>query len=322
MVAVGLAGCDRLPWSSNSKENQATAALTIGSAAVSPSRPTVLSGDVIATVNGVQISKADVELRVEELKLQTLLIAPEQEWTPLSGEELEAVLEELVNAELMTQDAIAKDLHRGVETQRRWEFIRRGFMAQEWLRWGQERMVSNAEVERYYEQNKQGFREPERIKVRQLTLETQLDARQALARLHGESAKFGALAREMSRGPTAAQGGLVRGWVMRANDKVLLFGSDTEAAQADVSSLDPVLEAAAFAIDQVGGISNYVKGADNRYHIFELVERQEGRQLSMNEVWDGIQQFLLGDKLQQVLDGLVSQAQISRFPERLEDVSQ
>jgi hypothetical protein len=109
---------------------------------------------------------------------------------------------------------------------------------------------------------------------------------------------------------------------MRANEKAFVFQSDAEAAAAQVTSLESALEAAAFAIDKVSGMSSYVKGSDNRYHIFQLAEREQDRVRPLNEVWDQIKQFLLVQKLQHELEALRSRAKLETFPERLGAVTQ
>lgn len=319
---LGAVACEQLPWSppSSQQPDTATAALTTAQSAATPVKPAVLAIDVLATVNNVPISKADFELRLQELK--TLVETDGGQWQPLSPDQREAVLDELLHTELMSQDAVARGLDRSLDTQRRWEYLRRGFFAQEWLRWSRQRLsVKPEEVEQYYDQNAAGFRVPARLRLRQLVVASEDQAKRALAQLHTGSIDFATLAQQISLGPTAAQGGLLAEWVMRANDKAFAYASEAEAAQAQVMSLDPVLEAAAFAIDEASHISNYVKGADERYHIFQLVERQEERQREKAAVWDEITNFLTIQKLQAAIDELRGKATLEQFTDRLEGVT-
>ena len=319
---VCAAGCDNLPWSSTKHQgSDPQAALTTAQSAPTPAKPQVLPTDVLATVNKVPVSKADVELRLQELK--TLTESAGQTWTSLKSDQLQSVLDELVNTELMSQDALARGLDRSLDTQRRWEYLRRGFFAQEWLRWNRERLtVGPEEVEQYYQQNLAGFRIPARLKLRQLVVASDDQAKRALAQLLDGTADFASLAQQISRGAAAAQGGLLPTWVMRANEKTFLYGSEADATAAGVTSLDPVLEAAAFAIDQVNGLSGIVKGADNQSHLFQLVERQEEHQQDKAEVWDQIKNFLTVQKLQAGIDELRTKAAVERFTDRLEGVTQ
>jgi len=321
MAAGGCEKISQLLFPKSKEHSSAAAALTTAQQAVIPVKLSVPPSDVVATVNGVAISKSDVQMRVQVLK--TLIRNAGQEWKPFTAEQLDAILKDLVNTELTSQDAVARGLDRPMDVQRRWEFMRRDFFAQEWLRWYQEHEeVGSADVTQYYEEHKIGFRQPERRRLRQLTVASEEQAKQVLARLLGESTEFTSLAQQISIAPSAKDGGLLPGWVMRANEKAFLYPSETEAKNAGVMSLDPTLEAAAFAIDQTQGLSNYVKGSDNRYHIFQLTERQEVRQRPLAEVYDMIKNYLLVQKLQQSVDALNKKAKIERFPERLESVTQ
>ena len=329
LVSLGTLGCDNLPWSSSSGKHSdtASAALTTAQSGVSPGRPAVPPDDVVAMVNKVPISKADLELRLKDLKVA--VESAGQTWTPLpldapEGQlSLKGVMKELVNAELMSQDAVARGLDRTLPVQQRWESLRRTFFAQEWLRSNQDHIaVTDDEINKYYEENKAGagFREPQRLKLRQLVIASEEQANHALAQLHGGTTEFDALAQQISLGPTAAQGGLLSSWVMRASDKAARY-TEQEASSAGIISLDPALEAAAFAIDQVGGLSSYVKGADNHYHILKMVERKDERQRDKSELWDDIKGYLTVQKLQATIEELRTKATIERHPERLEGIA-
>ncbi|OGX38323.1 MAG: hypothetical protein A3C53_02570 [Omnitrophica WOR_2 bacterium RIFCSPHIGHO2_02_FULL_68_15] len=309
------AGCDKLPWGKKPAEAQPATAQS----AVTPGRPVVAPGDVIATVNGVGISKQDVEFRIQELK--AMVASMNRTWTPLTEDQLKGVVDELVNNELMSQDAVARGLDRSTETRRRWEFLRRGFFVQEWARAKQDQLqVASKDVEEFYEKNKMGFRVPERRKLRQISVAAEEQAKSTLSRLL-EGNDFATLAKEASLAPTAAQGGLLPEWVVRSSDKALLAQVNPEAA-AQAISLDAALEAASFAIDRVGGLSSYVKGPDNQYHIFQLAEREPERTRPLGEVWDQIKNFLLIQKAQQEVEALKTNAKVETFPERLAGVTQ
>ena len=318
---VGAAGCEQVTSVFGGGKPKDASASSTTAPPVAPTKPLVPPSDLLATVNGQPISKADIELRLQEFKAMTQNLG--QPWTPLTQPQLEAGLDELITNELMSQTAIKRGLDREPETQGRWDVARRQFFAQEWLRWNQQRLeVGSSEIEQFYEQNKAGFREPERRRLRQLVVESEDQAKQALAQLLGGGADFPSLARQISVAPTAANGGLIEGWVMRSAEKAFVFPSEADAKAAGVSSLDPALEAAAFVIDQVDGLSNHVKGPDNRFHIFQLVERREERQRPLSEVWDQVKNFLLLQKLQKDMDALRAEATVERFPERLEGVKQ
>jgi hypothetical protein len=321
LIPILLAGCEQVTSLVGGGKKSTTSAAATAAEPVTPTKSVVPPSEVLATVNGAPISKADIELRLQEFKALTENLG--QLWTPPTHAQLEAGLDELINNELMSQAAVKRGLDRTGDTQRRWDYARRQFFAQEWLRWNQQRLeVGSAEVEQFYEQNKLGFREPERRRLRQLAVGSEDEAKRALSRLLAGEVDVASLAQQISLAPTAAKGGLLEGWVMRANEKGFAFPTEADAEAAGVTSLDPALEATVFAINQVDALSGYVKGPDGRFHIFQLVERQEERQRPLSEVWDQVKNFLLLQKLQGEMDALRAGAAVERFTERLGEVKQ
>lgn len=328
-LALGAAGCDQWPWKHTPAADAKDPIPATPQSTLVPNRPVVAPGDVVATVNGVPLSKGDIEFRVQEVK--AYLDGLRQPWTPLTTKQLDELLDELINNELMTQDAVARGLDRSTDTQRRWEYTRRGFFTQEWLRWNRERLdVIAAEIEQFYEQNKRGFRVPERRHLRQLVVASEDQAKQALSRLYSESVDFGALAQQISLAPNAAQGGHIAEWVMRANDKALTYPSEVDALSDGVISLDAGLEAAVFAIDRPNGLSAYVKSPNNTFHVFQLIDSEGERQLELTDtipgdrvtVWDRIKSGLLIQKLKKSVEELRTKAKVERVSEHLESVTQ
>lgn len=313
---LAVAGCDNLPWSS--KNENASAGLTTVQSGVAPAKPAVLPTEIVASVNGAPIATSDLELRTQELK--ALVEGSGETWTPLTKEQLTALLDEMVNNELASQDAVARGLDRSLETQRRWEYLRRQFFAQEWLRSMQAQLeVPSDDVERYYTENKEGFRDREQVRLRQLSVASEDEAKRALSQLYAGSLSFEALAKQISVGPSASDGGLLPKWVMRAADRDFMAYVQPDL---DVLVLDPALETAAFAITQPNGFSSYVKGADGRFHMFQLVERKAETQRPLAEVHDQIKSFLTLEKLQNAVEAMKGKAQIERHEERLDSIVQ
>jgi len=326
LCLCGVVGCEKLPWSTPEEPAQSTSAPppTPQAAGGCPSRPSVPPTEVLAKVNQAIISKRDMELAIQDLRATTEALR--QPWKPLSAEEhpteydLHDLLRDLVIAELRTQDAVARGLDRQTDLQELFWYRSRTLFAQEWLRWQLDRIVvSEAEIDQYYQQYQRGFREPEQIRLRQLVLSSEDQAKAALVKLL-EGVDFVQLARQSSIRPEAAEGALVEQWVMHSDEKAAFAPQDPKVRDLR----DPVLEQAAFAIDKPGGFSNYVKGMDGNFHLFQLVERKEGRSKLLVEVSDQIRNFLRLQKLSELTSELetTAQAKIERFPERLHDVTQ
>lgn len=324
-VSAVTAGCEQVTALFSGKSpasgtpassGQAQAGSSAASAsAVSMPQPVVAPAEVIAHVNGRTISRRDVELAIQDLKNTTEALG--REWTTLSDDDLKELTEGLIIGELRAQDALARGLDRQTEVQQRWQHRARTFFAQEWVaRQLNQAIVSQAEVDQFYQNNQAGFREPERIRLRQAVFASEEQAKAALVKLL-EGVDMPTVAQGSVR-PEAATGPLVEQWVMRSTEKAV-FAPNDEAVR---DLRDPALEQAAFAIDKVGGTSSYVKGADGNSHVFQLVEKKPGRQRALVEVQDNIRNFLQLQKLNEATKALDTKAKIERSLEHLKQVTQ
>lgn len=314
VIALGLAlgGCDKMPWASKEDDGTATAApgVTTAQSGQTPMRPVVAEAEKIATVNGVPLSKADLRLRLTEEKLARRAQGqPER----LSPEELESVLRFLMESELASQEAVKRGLDRDPDTQQRWEYLRRTFFSTQWVlqrRKQLENELTDTSLANYYETIKAGFRSPERRRVRHIAVATEAEAKEVLARLLGGSIKFEDLVHEKSLdAATKAQGGLINRWIIKNDEKRLRFRTEQEAEAAGIMSLDAPSEAAVFAIDQVSGLSSYIKGMDNRYHVYQLAEREAEQQPALSDVKSQVKELWLSVQIQQEINGLISKGE-------------
>lgn len=290
-----------------------------------PTTPSLLvpEQERIAMIDHVALSTTDVELAVQEVK--RFVAAAQQTWQPLPATDdpnaldLADVMNNLIDAELKAQDAKARGLDRRTDVQRRLAYLQRGFFAQEWDRWQQERAIpSDEEAHQFYEQNKAGFVEAERIKVRQLVTESLAEA-ETLRTQAVQGAVFAQLAREHSLGAGKEQGGDV-GWFLRAIDaeRMRLLGEPMDA-----NVFFPQLEPVAFSLE-LNQISQPVKGPDGNFYVVIVEERRASRQKAELEVRDAIKGLLTLQKMQAALDALRRDAasKLQTFPERLSTVQQ
>ena len=312
---IAAAGCDML----SSKPSKTSAKAEPPPAA----GPVVPEGEQIAKVNQGVVSTTDMELAVQELK--RFMQAYQQKWQPLPVEEkadaldLHDVMNNLIDSELKSQDARSRGLDHRTDVQRRFGYVQRGFYAQEWDRWQQERSVpTEDEIHQFYEQNKAGFIDPERIHVRQIVTDAPAQA-EAVRAQAVQGGVFAQLAREQSVGPGKDKGGDV-GWYLRAVDKerLRLLG---EASEEGV--FFPQLEPVAFSLE-AQQVSQPVKGPDGKYYLVQVEERKTARQKTELDVHDAIKGLLTFQKIQEALNALreKSSAQIQRVPEHLTSVQQ
>jgi parvulin-like peptidyl-prolyl isomerase len=306
-IVLLAAGCDRVQG-----KNSAAPASSKESSVIP--RPAVPPGEVAAKVNQGTVSRDEVQLVLQNLR--ATVEAGGEEWQSLTDDQLRELLDGLVTAELKLQDALARGLDRDTETQRRLLLLLRNFYAQEWDRSQLDQItVSQQEVEQFYEVNKASFRTPERIKIRQIVVDAEDQAKAVLVRLL-EGIDFETLAQQSSLEPQAAGGPMADQWVMRSAEKALYAPQDETMRELR----DPAVEQAAFSMSKVGGVSSYVEGADGRYHIFQLVDRQPSATQPLVDVQDRLRLLMQLQRIDERARELREKAKIDLYPERLSDL--
>jgi peptidyl-prolyl cis-trans isomerase SurA len=160
----------------------------------------------------------------------------------------------------------------------------------------QKTSVSPSEIVAYYTENKQDFKQPERVKVRSILIKVSearpeekalLLAREMLYRLE-EGGDFTLLATEYSDGPYALSGGDM-GWVKKGElmERInnLVFG---------------------LKAGEISGILTTKLG----YHIFKVEAKEEATDLEFAQVKDAIEKMLFNKKVKE---------QIARWIEDLKE---
>jgi peptidyl-prolyl cis-trans isomerase C len=132
--------------------------------------------------------------------------------------------------------------------------------------------VSPAEVRRYYREHPAEFEKPEQVRVRQIVLATEDDAKKALE-LVRQGKDFAAVAREKSTAPEAEKGG-----------DLGYFAEGEMPAEFNV----------VFGM-QKGGVSGIVKSPYG-YHIFKLEDRRRAGKIGLDEAYKGIAEKLRHEK--------------------------
>jgi len=174
-----------------------TAAAISGSAsAAEPS-----TSKVIATVNGSDIT----EWTLERYAAQRGMAAESPK-----GRQRQALLEELINRELIYQDAISIGIDKAPAIQAEIEHQRINIIASSMLNRSSDRFaVSEADLKKEYDQRKDELGGKE-MKARHILLENEADAKAVIAELD-KGADFAKLAGKRSTGPSAVNGGDL-GW--------------------------------------------------------------------------------------------------------------
>jgi peptidyl-prolyl cis-trans isomerase C len=132
--------------------------------------------------------------------------------------------------------------------------------------------VAPSEVRRYYQANSQEFEKPEQVRVRQIVVVTEEEARKVEELLRAGT-DFAALAREKSTAPEAERGG-----------DLGYFAMGEMPAEFNV----------VFGLPK-GGISGVVKSPYG-FHIFKLEDKRRAGKMGLDEVSKGIADKLRREK--------------------------
>ncbi len=163
-----------------------------------PSAITVAPSGPVATVNGVAIPQQRSELLVRERA---------QQGQPDSPQLRAAIRDELVNREVISQEAVKSGLTKKAEVLNELELVRQTVIVQAYLReYIRTHPVTDAEMAKEYDRIKAELGDRE-YKARHILVGTEEEAKTAIADLK-KGAKFDDLARKISKDDgTKAKGG-------------------------------------------------------------------------------------------------------------------
>jgi peptidyl-prolyl cis-trans isomerase C len=235
----------------------------------------------LATVNGDPITLADFQERFARAGLK-----PEKEAELQVKEEF---LNRLIERKMMLREAQRRRIKVGLpEINKRIEAMRTepgkdlketlGGMGIDYEKWKSdiwedvmiEKLIARdvirnvhvpaSEVRRYYNENPQEFERPEQVRVRQIVVATEDEARKVLDQLQNEKADFATVARKKSTAPEAEEGGNLGYFAMgeMPGEFNVVFGLPK------------------------GGISGVVKSPYG-FHIFKLEDKRRAGKVGLEE---------------------------------------
>jgi len=136
--------------------------------------------------------------------------------------------------------------------------------------------VSQQEVEKYFLEHQNDFREPEQVRVKQIVTKTEEEAEKIRKLiLRGES--FEQLAKKHSLGPEAKQGG--------------------DLGYFPKGRMPPTIEEACFKLWS-SHVSKVV-ASPYGFHLFQLVDRRPDRELTLEQASQAIEQKLTAEKIRE-----------------------
>ena len=259
----------------------------------------LLSAQVLVTVNGSKISSEDVNNALMEATQGRFNQVP-----PDKQEEFrKQVLQQLIAKELVYGDAVKTGVLKSKEFKKEFKKvqarIKKDLAIQVWQKQQLDKIkVSDKELKQYYDKNQEEFNEKESVHARHILVKTEDEAKKIVSQLKSLKgsalkAKFIELAQKTSIGPSASKGGdlgyFSKGQMVPAfNDKVFSM--------------------------KVGTITKKPVKTQFGYHIIYLEEKRSASVRTFTEVKSFIEQRLrmekFKDHMKTVMKNLQKKAKI------------
>ncbi|MDD5285431.1 MAG: peptidylprolyl isomerase [Desulfuromonadaceae bacterium] len=249
-------------------------------------------GKVMAEINGNTITTGDFERELKNLPEYLKAMAD----TPQGRKEM---LDTMVIRELILQQATKDGLDKGPDIEEKLQDLRKRLIVESFLKKKVEAgaQVSDADLQKFYEQNKDKFKAPEQMKASHILVKTEKEAKNILAQIKA-GGNFEELAKKNSVDSSSAKGGDL-GW----------FGK---------GSMVPAFEKAALSLKE-NQVSEVVK-SDFGFHIIKLTGKRAAGIRPFDEVREQIKGAIMPTKQQEVFQKIKEELKKSAKIEVKEDV--
>lgn len=237
----------------------------------------VYAEEALPKVNGVAIPKARIDLRVKATG------------QPDKPELRKAIREEMINLELIGQEAVRLGLNKGPDAEQQIELAKlsvlSGLYVQDYMK---SHPVTDSQIKQEYERVKPSYSGTE-YNVRHILLATEKEAKDVLALL-AKGGSFEKLAAEMSKDANSAARGGSLGWALP-------------------NVFVPQI-ASALLILEKGGYTKEAVQSQMGWHVIRLDDVRERKAPTLEELKPQIQQRLQQLSLQKAMADLRAKAKI------------
>ena len=297
--ASGCSTCNdkALEGKGDAGEHQTSASLTPEQAAkvlVRVGDKTITLGDYVATLEHMD--------QFDRLRYQ-------------SPERRKELLKEMINVELLAQEAQAKGYDKDpVAQQDERTILRDALLDQARKSAPAPQDIPEADVRAYYDAHKADYKDPERRRVSVVVTKDEATANAALeqAKKGATAAQWGELVRTKSVDPQA-----------KANVPIDLAGDlgmvgPPGDSRGDNARVPEEVREALFQIPDVGGVGDHVVRADGKFWLVRFSQKAEAHERSLQEAERTIRIKLAQDKIHEKEQELLNQLR-AQFPVQIDD---
>lgn len=238
---------------------------------------------VVARVNGTEILASDVEAALRQLP-------PEYGNMPPAAL-FNAVVDQLIDRQLVAKRARAENLQSNLEVQRTMRQLESRVLEQFYFRSLIDKKITDAALRRRYERDKASFMREKRVRARHILVKTRAEAMEIIAELR-KGKDFAQLAREKSIGPSSSQGGDL-GYFTR-------------------EQMLPAFSAMAFSLRK-GEVSPRPVQTKYGWHVIKVEDIQKAGPMTFDEVKARLRKKMSDELIEAELKHLRAGAKIERF---------
>ncbi len=205
------------------------------------------------------------------------------------------LLDELVDLELLANEARRRGLDKQPETQERVrQMLRDELLAQVRASVPAPNDISDADARRYYDEHRADFREPERRRVAHIVLGSETEAEAVLEKaLTASPAEWGKLVAEKSRDPASKVAG---GLPPELAGDLGIVGPPGQPRGENPNVPEP-LRAAVFEIDKLGGVLPRPVALGSTFQIVRMTGKTDARDRTFTDAERAIRVALVQERI-------------------------
>ena len=236
---------------------------------------------VLAVVGGKAITEADVQRTLMNLGQRA------QQYNNPQGKQ--AILEQLINKELIFMDAKKNLLEMDAEYKAELEKLKKellsNFYVEKFLR---DVKVKDEDIKKYFEEHKEEFVSQETVSASHILVETEEKAKDVLAKIESGEMTFEDAAKAFSTCPSSQRGG--------------------DLGEFGKGQMVPEFDKACFEME-VGELRGPVQ-TQFGFHLIRLDKKNEAKPVTLEDVKDELSQHLLAEAQQKAYQSKMNQLRI------------
>lgn len=265
----------------------AAATLAAGLAMTLPMPLSAQETDVVARVNGKDITKDDLKMALEDIRESMPQMSKAQR--------RDYLVNYLTDLELVSGAAREAGLADEDEVKLRIDYLVKRALMEIYLSREAEKVATPEEAQKLYDQVIADIPPEDRVRARHILVETEDEAKEIKAELDAGK-DFADIAKEKSKDPGSGAEGGDLGWFTK-------------------EQMVPEFAEAAFALD-VGDVSEPVK-SDFGWHIIKVEEKRD--KPGFDEVEDQLYEMLVRQKQRDIILGLRNEGTVERLDKAADD---